>query len=308
MKHFISLKYFSASEIWKLVELSRDIKTNPAKYASILTGRTVGLIFEKPSLRTKTAYYVGTEQLGGSAIYYGSDEIRLGSREKICDVARTLSGFLDAIVLRTFSHDNILELVKFSSIPIINALSDLLHPSQVLADIFTLKELKGDIRKLKVAYVGDGNNVCNSLIYAFSILGGTLWVATPKRYLPQRDIIQEVKPYCRVSQGTITITDKAEDAARGADVIYTDVWTSMGKEQEQKKRRRIFKPYQINEALLARAQKNCLIMHCLPAHRGEEITNSVIDGKNSVVFAQAENRLYAAKAVLVYTLGGTKSD
>ncbi|MDD5195776.1 MAG: ornithine carbamoyltransferase [Candidatus Omnitrophica bacterium] len=302
IRHFISLKYFSAQELWKLVNLASDIKKNPDKYHEALDHKTVGLIFEKPSLRTKTAFFVGTEQLGGSAIYYGSDEIRLGRREKTSDVARTLSGFLDAIVLRTFSHDNVLELAQYASIPVINGLSDLLHPSQVLADIMTITEHKGDIKKLKVTYLGDGNNVCNSLIYAFSILGGNLVVATPRRYQPQKEIIEEVKMYCRISGANITISEWAQDAARDADVLYTDVWTSMGKEQEQRKRLKVFRPYQINEKILLLAKNDCMVLHCLPAHRGEEITDSVIDGNNSFVFTQAQNRLYAAKAILVYAL------
>ncbi|MDD5585227.1 MAG: ornithine carbamoyltransferase [Candidatus Omnitrophica bacterium] len=302
IRHFISLKYFSSDEIWKLVALAADIKKNPETYEDLLKYKTVGLIFEKPSLRTKTAFFVGTEQLGGSAIYYGPDEIRLGQREKTSDVAQTLSCFLDAIVLRTFAHNNILELAQSASIPVINALSDFLHPSQVLADILTIKEKKNDIKKLKVVYLGDGNNVCNSLIYCFSILGGNLVIATPKRYRPQKEILEEVKLYCRISGATITITESAQEAAQDADVLYTDVWTSMGKEKERTRRRRIFRHYQINEKILSYAKRDCMVLHCLPAHRGEEITDSVIDGKNSFVFTQAENRLYAAKAILVYVL------
>ncbi len=303
LKHFISLKYFSAEQIQNLIELSREIKKTPQAYNSYLKGKTVGLIFEKPSLRTKTAFYVGALQLGAFAIYYSGEELRLGVREKISDVARTLSKFLDGIVLRTFSHDNLLELVRYASLPVINGLDDLLHPSQVLADLLTIKELKGDLKNLKVAYIGDGDNVCHSLIYAFSLLGGRLYVATPKRFPPQREIVEEVRGFAKISGAELVFSHNVEEIAQNADVLYTDVWVSMGKEKEKHKRRRIFKNFQINDKILAKANKDCIVMHCLPAHRGEEITDSVMDGPRSVVFDQAENRLYSAKAILVYCLG-----
>jgi ornithine carbamoyltransferase len=245
---------------------------------------------------------VGAMQLGGSAVYYSPDEMQFGKREKISDVARTVSHFMNAAVLRTFSHNSILEFAKFSSIPVINALSDLVHPSQILGDLVTIKELKGDLNKLKVAYIGDSNNVCHSLIYAFSILGGNLIVASPKRYGPRKEIIEEAQKYANISNAKINVTFLPEEAARGADVLYTDVWTSMGQERESKKRRRKFRNFQINDKLVKLAKNDCMVLHCLPAHRGEEITDSVIDGKNSVVFVQAENRLYAAKAILVKLL------
>ncbi|MDP2924270.1 MAG: ornithine carbamoyltransferase [Candidatus Omnitrophota bacterium] len=302
MKHFICLKDFSPKEIWEFVDLAIDIKHNPAKYSNALAGKCVGLFFEKPSLRTKIAFYVGAMQLGGSAVYYSPDEMQLGKREKISDVARTVSHFMNAAVLRTFSHNSILEFAKFSLIPVINALSDLVHPSQILGDLVTIKELKGDIKKLKVAYVGDGNNVCHTLIYAFSILGGNLYIAAPKRYGPRKEIVEEAQKYAAMSNAKINIMLSPEEAVKDADVLYTDVWTSMGQERESKKRRKVFRSFQLNDKLIKLAKNDCIILHCLPAHRGEEITDSVIDGKNSVVFAQAENRLHAAKAVLVKLL------
>lgn len=302
MSHFVSLKYFSCREINELVNLTLQIKQDPSSSKSILEGKSVGLLFEKASLRTKTSFYLGALHLGAKAIYYSPQEVKLGEREKISDVACTLSAYLDAVVLRTFSHNNILEFVESSSVPVVNALSDLLHPSQALADIFTIRELKGDIKKLKVAYIGDGNNVCNSLIYAFSILGGSLHLAIPQGYLPPESIIDEVKNYCKISGAKINLVDSAFAAADDADVLYTDVWTSMGKEDEAQSRKKVFKNFQINDRILDKAKGDAIVMHCLPAHRGEEITASVIDSKNSVVFQQAENRLHTAKAILSYMI------
>jgi ornithine carbamoyltransferase len=299
-RHFLSLRDFSTGEINKLIDLALDIKVNPSKYAQVLSGKCVGLFFEKPSLRTKASFYIGSLQLGGQSIYYSPDEVQLGLREKIADVARTSSRFMDAAVLRTFSHEKVLEFAKFSTIPVINALSDLLHPSQTLGDLITMKELKGSIEKLKVAYVGDANNVCNSLMDAFSILGGILYVAAPKGYQPDKKMLDKTKSYCAKSGAQIIITASIEEAAQMSDVLYTDVWVSMGQEKEKAKKKKIFKNFQINDKLLKLAKKDCLVMHCLPAHRGEEITDSAMESKNSVVFLQAENRLYAAKAILTY--------
>lgn len=302
MNNFVSLKYFSSHKINELLSLALKIKQDPSSFKNVLEGKSVGLLFEKASLRTKTSFYLGALQLGAKAIYYSPQEVKLGEREKMSDVASTLSVYLDAIVVRTFSHRNILEFAESSSASIINALSDFLHPSQALADIFTIQELKGDIKKLKVAYVGDGNNVCNSLIYAFSILGGNLCLANPKGYSPVASILEEAKNYSKISGAKITLSTSALSAVSEADVLYTDVWTSMGKEGEAKKRKKVFKNFQINDKILSKAKDDAIVMHCLPAHRGEEITASVIDGKNSVVFQQAENRLHTAKAILAYIL------
>ena len=302
MSHFVSLKYFSSQEINEILDLATQMKKNPRVSKSVLEGKSVGLLFEKASLRTKTAFYIGAQQLGAKVIYYSPQEVRLGQREEVADVARTLSVYLDAIVVRTFSHSSILKFSEISSIPVVNALSDLLHPSQALADILTIRELKGDLKKLKVAYIGDGNNVCNSLIYAFSVLGGNLDLAIPKGYQPYESILDEVKSYHRVSGAKINLTDSVLQVAKDADVLYTDVWTSMGKEQEKEERKKAFKNFRIDDKILSRAKADAIVMHCLPAHRGEEITSSVIDGKNSVVFQQAENRLHTAKAILTYIL------
>ena len=233
MSHFVSLKYFSSKELNELLDLADQMKKDPESSKSLLEGKSVGLLFEKASLRTKTAFYIGAQQLGAKAIYYSPQEVKLGQREEVSDVARTLSVYLDAVVVRTFSHGNILKFSEISSIPVVNALSDLLHPSQALADILTIRELKGDLKKLKVAYIGDGNNVCNSLIYAFSVLGGNLDLAIPKGYQPYESILGEVESYHRVSGAKINLTDSVLQVAKDADVLYTDVWTSMGKEQEK---------------------------------------------------------------------------
>lgn len=302
MNHFISLKYFSSQKIDEMLDLAVQMKKGSRMSSSILKGKSIGLLFEKASLRTKTAFYIGAEQLGANAIYYSPQEVKLGQREEVIDVARTLSVYLDAVVVRTFSHGNILKFSEVSSIPVVNALSDLLHPSQALADIMTIRELKGELKKLKVAYIGDGNNVCNSLIYAFSILGGNLHLAIPKGYRPYESILNEVASYHKVSGTGIHITDSASQAAKDADVLYTDVWTSMGKEREGDERKKAFKNFRIDDKILNRAKDDAIVMHCLPAHRGEEITSSVIDGSKSVVFQQAENRLHTAKAILAYIL------
>jgi len=302
MSHFVSLKYFSSQEINEMLDLAAQMKKNPKTSKSALEGKSVGLLFEKASLRTKTAFYLGAQQLGAKVIYYSPQEVKIGQREEVADVARTLSVYLDVIVVRTFSHSNIMKFSEISSIPVVNALSDLAHPSQALADILTIRELKGNVKKLKVAYIGDGNNVCNSLIYAFSILGGNLHLAIPKGYQPYKSLLDEVKSYHRVSGAKIKITDSASEVAEDADVLYTDVWTSMGEEKEKGKRKKDFKNFRIDDKILSKAKADAIVMHCLPAHRGEEITSSVIDGKNSVVFQQAENRLYTAKAILAYIL------
>jgi len=296
MKSFISLADFDARGLKELVKLSLKMKKNRSLYKSALKGKHIGVIFQKPSLRTKTAFSVGALELGADVLYYAPDEVKIGKREKVCDVARTLSRYLHGVVLRTFSHDDVIEFARFGTLPVINGLSDMEHPSQVLADIMTINEYRGDLKNLKAAYIGDGNNVCNSLIHAFSILGGNLFIASPKGYTPDKAVMLYSK---NLGPGKVELVSSAFDAAKNADVIYTDVWTSMGMEEESVNRKEIFKEFQINDKLLSVADKKCIVMHCLPAHRGEEITDSVIDGKNSVVFEQAENRLHTAKAVLL---------
>lgn len=302
MRNFVSLKLLSKREITLLLSLTQQIKSQPSKFRNKLRGKTVGLLFQKPSLRTKTAFYMGALQLGADAVYYSEQEVKLGERENIFDVARTLSRYLDCVVLRTFSHKIVLDFVQASTIPVVNGLSDLLHPSQVLSDLFTLYELKKDLKKIKFSYIGDGNNVCHSLIYAFSIMGGNLSIATPSGYEPKKDIWEEAQKLAKASRAKIKLYLDSKEAVKEADILYTDVWVSMGEEKERNRRLKVFKKYQVNDNILKLAKKGCLVMHCLPAHRGEEITDSVLDGKNSVVFLQAENRLHTAKAIMLYLL------
>lgn len=302
VKHFISLKDFSAKEITEFLKLTKKIKDAPGKYAKKIEGKTVGLLFQKPSLRTKTSFYVGVLQVGGAPVYFSPQEVRLGERESVSDAAKTLSRYLDCVVLRTFSHQVILDFMKASQAPVINGLSGRLHPAQVIGDLFTLYERGIDLKKIKFAYIGDGNNICHSLMYAFSSLGGHLSVAHPEKYAPKAEILNEAENFAKESGGTISVGSDPVKAAQDADVLYTDVWTSMGDEDQRDERIKEFRDFQLNEKLTRLAKPDCLIMHCLPAHRGQEITDGVIDSANSIVFDQAENRLHTAKAILVQLL------
>lgn len=299
-KNFISLKNLSKHQLLDLISLAQEIKGHPQDFSKSFSGKSVGLVFQKPSLRTKTSFYIGAKQLGANSIYYDPKEVQLGQREEVRDVARTFSQYLDVIVLRTFSHQDILEFAEYSSVPAVNGLTNLLHPSQVIADLLTIIELKKDIENIKVAYIGDTNNVCNSLINAFSILGGNLHIATPKQCFLSQENIKQITSKFSQSGGTFAITDSPQDAATQADIVYTDVWASMGEEEEAKQREKIFKNFQINDKIMEKAKDNNIVMHCLPAHRGQEISNSVFEGDNSVVFLQAANRLHAAKAILIF--------
>ncbi|MCM8762992.1 MAG: ornithine carbamoyltransferase [Candidatus Omnitrophica bacterium] len=304
-KDFISIKDLSISEINEIFALAVKLKKNKAKFSTVLQGKTLCLIFHKPSLRTRVSFEVGIVELGGNAIYLQED-IRVGKREALKDMAKTLSRYVDGIVLRTFEHNNVVELAGQASIPVINGLSDLLHPCQALSDLFTVKEKLGKLKGIKLAYVGDGNNVCHSLLYGASKLGVDIAVATPKGYEPQAGIVNEAKEFAAKSGASIIINNAPQKVAKGADIIYTDVWTSMGQEKEREKRKEIFANFQINKELVNLAKKKVLIMHCLPAHRGEEITDEVMDSDNSIVFDQAENRLHVQKAILIKLLGDKK--
>jgi ornithine carbamoyltransferase len=263
----------------------------------LLAGRTLAMIFEKPSLRTRVTFEVGMVQLGGAAIHLAPGDIRLGERETATDIARNLERWVDVVMARTFSHDSVLELAASASVPVVNGLSDLHHPCQVLSDCFTLREHRGALRNLRVAFVGDGNNMVHSWMEAAARLDFDFVLACPPGFEPDAGITAACGPRVRV-------THDVAEAARGADVLYTDVWTSMGQEAEAAARRRAFRGYQLNAALVAAAAPEVLVMHCLPAHRGEEITADVLDGPRAVVFDQAENRLHVQKAVLVWLAGG----
>jgi len=304
LNNFISLRYLSKVKIDGLLVLTREIKSFPHKYENKLKNKTVALLFQKPSLRTKTSFCLATSQLGGNYIYFSPEEVNLGKRESIVDVARTLSRYVNCVVLRTFSHKVITKFVSASTIPVINGLSDLLHPCQVLGDLFTLYELGRDVRKIKFVYIGDGNNVCHSFIYAFSIIGGNLTVITPKKYEPNQRILKEARDFAKVSGAKLEILNNPQEGIKNADVVYTDVWVSMGKEEEEAERMKAFEKFQVNREIMQLAKKDCLVMHCLPAHRGQEITSDVLDSKNSIVFLQVENRLHTAKAILISLLGG----
>ncbi|HAH21961.1 MAG: ornithine carbamoyltransferase [Omnitrophica WOR_2 bacterium GWF2_43_52] len=304
-KDLISIKDLSAEEIEGIFALTDELKKDKSKYAESLKGKTLALIFQKPSNRTRVSFAVGMFQLGGLGIYLAPDEINLGVRETIQDVARTLSRYVDGIVLRTFEHRNVEELAKYASIPVINGLSDLSHPCQGLADLYTIREKLGSFKGLTLAYVGDGNNVTHSLLYGCSRAGLNITIATPEKFEPDAGVVKQAKAFASLSGAKIQLCYKASEACKNADVIYTDVWTSMGREKEAAKRRKIFRSFQVNKKLLSLAKKHCLIMHCLPAHRGEEITDEAIDSQNSVVFDQAENRLHVQKAILIKLLKNT---
>jgi len=302
-KDLICIKDLMSKEIEDIFALTEKLKKDKAKFSRALAGKTLALVFQKPSNRTRVSFEVGMYQLGGYSIYLGSEEINLGVRESIKDVAKTLSRYVDGIVLRTFEHKNILELAKFATVPVINGLSDLSHPCQALADVYTVREKLKNIKGITFAYVGDGNNVCNSLLYACASVGMNMNVATPKGYEPDNKVLKEAKVIAKKNKVSINLFVQPQEAAKGAGVIYTDVWASMGQEKEAALRKKIFKAFQINSKLVKLAKKGVLVMHCLPAHRGDEITDEVIDSSNSVVFDQAENRMHVQKAILIKLLG-----
>lgn len=297
-KDLISINNLSVKEIESIFNLASKIKKNKSAFANKLKGKSVALIFQKPSNRTRVSFEVGIWQLGGNCIYLGPGEINLGVRESVEDVAKTLSRYLDAIVARTYKHSDVLDLAKYSKIPVINGLTDISHPCQALADLFTIKEKLGKLKGVNLAYIGDGNNVCHSLMSGSMKLGVNLKIATPKGYEPNKKIARE----SGIPLGNIS--NDPNEAVESADVIYTDVWASMGEESEAEERKKIFKDFQINGRLVVKAKKNYLFMHCLPAHRGEEVSGDIMDSKHSIVFDQAENRLHVQKAILVTLLGG----
>ena len=302
MKNLISTFDLDQAEIKTIFSLTKRIKQNPLAYRDTFDGKALGLIFEKPSTRTWVSFEVGFSTMGGHVIYLGPEDIQLGVREEVRDVARVLARYLDLVVMRTYSHKLILEFAKYFDKLVINGLSDLEHPCQALADFFTITEALGDLKGKKIAFVGDGNNVLNSLLVLAARLGAHLSYATPRKFGPQNFILSRVLKEAKRTKAKIVGTHQPLKAVQGADVIYTDVWISMGEEDQLEKKER-FKGFQINRALLKRAAKDVRVMHCLPAHRGEEITNEVIEGKHSIVFDQAENRLHVQKAILLYLLG-----
>ncbi len=306
MKHFLDIADFTQVEIQELLNLSLTLKTEQKSgyFRPILKNKVLAMVFQKPSLRTRVSFDMAMRTLGGDALYLSPQEIGLGKRESIADVSRVLSGYVQAVMARVFAHKHILQLAKWSNVPVINGLSDYNHPCQAMADALTIFEEFGNLSGLTVSYIGDGNNVALSLMKIVTKLGADFRIANPEGYdLPKPDIKLALQ-YAEQSGGSVTTLRKPEDAARNADVIYTDTWTSMGQEEEAKNREKVFPPYQVNQSIVALAKPEVIIMHCLPAHRGQEITDEVADGPQSRLFIQAENRMHAQKAILVNLLVG----
>ena len=297
--NFLSIKDFSPEEIQYLLDLAREMKTHPSAHTSVLKGKTLAMIFEKPSLRTRVSFDVGIQQLGGFSLYLSNAEINLGKRESVYDVAKNLERLVQAIMIRTYAHEIVERMAEYASIPIINGLTDYSHPCQAMADYLTMQEIKGNVAGLKIAFIGDGNNVCHSLMFAGAQLGADVCVATPPGYEPKPEAVNWARQRGSETGGTCALTHDPVEAASDADVVYTDVWASMGQEAEKDLRREIFLPYQVNSALIGRAKYDAIFMHCLPAHRGDEVTDDVIDSAHSVVYQQAENRLHTQKAILL---------
>ncbi len=303
-KDFLSIKDFSPSEIQYLLILGRQVKTHPTHYADALKRQTLAMIFEKPSLRTRVSFDVGIQQLGGFSIYLSPSEINLGKRESVYDVAKNLERMVQAIMIRTFSHEIVERMAQYARVPVINGLTDYSHPCQAMADYLTMWECKGDLQGLKVAFVGDGNNVAHSLMFAGAQLGVNIWVATPPGYEPKAEAMEWASHRSDDTGGSCNLTNDPVEAVTDADVVYTDVWASMGQEAEAVKRDQVFRPYQVNAALFRHARRDAIFLHCLPAHRGKEVTSDVIDSPHSVVYQQAENRLHAQKAIMLELMKG----
>jgi len=302
-KHFLSISDVSIEELEDLLDKAIYIKKHPFEYRTALAGKTLAMIFQKPSTRTRVSFEVGMWQLGGYALYLSGTDLQIGRGETIADTSRVISRYCDGIMARVFAHSDVEELARYASVPVINGLSDLTHPCQAVADYMTLRERFGVLAGRKLAYVGDGNNVAHSLLLACAKLGVHVSVACPEGYRPNPRIVERALDDAKKRGSTIEIVTRPEDAVRGADAIYTDVWTSMGQEKEKQERLRAFEGYQVTMDLMRKANPECVFMHCLPAHRGEEVAADVADSSQSVIFDEAENRLHAQKAILVELLG-----
>jgi len=300
MKHLVSLYNLTVEEIEEIFRLSEKLKKELKQGIQhhLLKGKTLGMIFSKSSTRTRVSFETGMYQLGGYALFLSSSEIQLGRGETIYDTAQVLSRYLDGIMIRTFKQSDVEELAKYGSIPVINGLTDLMHPCQILADLFTVYEHKGTLKGLKIAYVGDGNNVANSLLHGCAKLGVNLSIASPKGYECDQGIIDEALSDAKKSGAKIVLTEDLIEAVKDADAVYTDTWVSMGQENEKEQRIKTFMPYQVNADLFSKAKEDAIFLHCLPAYRGYEVTSEVIDGPRSVVFDEAENRLHVQKAIM----------
>jgi len=302
-KDFISIHDLSQYEFNEIMDLTVKIKESPSDFRKALKGKVLTMIFQKPSLRTRMTFEGGMLQLGGHAVYLSPGDGQVGVRESFHDVGKNLERWVNGIMIRTFVHQNILDLAAAVRVPVINALSDLLHPCQAMADFFTLQEKHGDLSRLKLTYVGDGNNVCHSLMFAAAQAGSRMAVATPPGYEPNPEIVRQAREDGRETGFDLTLTHDPHQAVSGADAVYTDVWASMGQEAEKETRAAIFAPFQVNAGLMAAANRGAFFMHCLPAHRGDEVTDEVIDSPASIVFDEAENRLHVQKTIMVLLMG-----
>ena len=302
-----SIGDFSTAEIAAVMQLAHEVKANPSDFRWSLDAKQMVMFFEKASLRTRLTFETAINTLGGSAIFVDQTQSPLGERESLADMARNLERWVSVIVLRTYSHETITEMASYAACPIVNALSDLEHPCQALADFLTIEQRFGTAKGLRFTYVGDGNNVCHSLMLTAAQLGAHCVVGSPKNYAPKADVVAQARAIANVTGGSVELVNDPVAAVTGADAVYTDVCTSMGFEHEVTKRAPIFKPYQVNEQLMSHAASHAVFMHCLPAHRNAEVTDAVLDGPQSVVFDQAENRMHAQKALLLLLLGGTKN-
>lgn len=303
-KHLISLMDWSTDDIEEVLSLAASVKAEPARYRTALAGKTLGMVFQKKSTRTRVSFEVGMYQLGGHALFLGASDMQLGRGETISDTAQVLSRYLDGIMARVYAQSDIVDLARFGTVPVINGLSDEFHPCQALADFLTLREHKGELRGRKLTYVGDGNNVAHSLMLCGAKLGVSVTIGAPEGYHPNPAIVTAAQEAGRATGATVEVVSDPAEAVRDADCIYTDVWASMGQEAEQKKREQDFAGWQVDSALMARAAKDAVFMHCLPAHRGEEVSAEVCDSPASVIFDEAENRMHAQKALLLLLMGG----
>jgi ornithine carbamoyltransferase len=299
---FLSIHDLTPYQFSQIMDLTREIKEKPHRFKDKLRDKILAMIFEKPSLRTRVTFEVGMLQLGGEALYLAPSDIQMGTRETSFDVGKNLERWVDAIMIRTFSHQIAVDLAQASSKPVINALTDLLHPCQAMADFFTLKEKLGDLAHTKLAYIGDGNNVCHSLLFAAAKTGSKMSISTPSGFEPNPEILEQAKQDGQKTGFQVVVTPDPSEAVQEADAVYTDVWASMGQESEKEKRVQIFSSYQVNSKLMGHAKEDALFMHCLPAHRGEEVTDEILYSQRSIVFDQAENRLHVQKAIMVSLL------
>lgn len=299
LEDFISIHDLSVYQFSQIMDMTENIKARPQRYRSKLKDKVLAMIFQKPSLRTRMTFEVGMLQLSGEAVYLSPSDIQMGKRETPYDVGKNMERWVDGIMIRTFAHQEVIDLAGAAKIPVINALTDLLHPCQAMADFFTLREKHKNYASLKLAYVGDGNNVCHSLLYAAAKAGCQIKVATPSGFEPDGEIVKQAEEDATETGASFFLTNDPSEAVVDADAVYTDVWASMGQEEQKKERAKIFASFQVNGELMAKAKADALFMHCLPAHRGEEVTDEVIDSPQSVVFDQAENRLHVQKIIML---------